>query len=212
MSSTHRGHFEWLPGPGPKAKFNQRLGEPRIETVSRSKLSCQFAVAEGEYTGPKAATISHLRLQGCLDVTLNASCQTSLLEEGTIESSLPLEGYLGFITSGARPSVGWEIKPRSPTKSLLSFECGSGASVTALALGGSVIGHAVPVNKMASAFAILYTQSAGRQIPESFEREVRDVLTLTATPLMRESFAEQAGLRSSGINTGEEPLEIKAKS
>jgi alpha-tubulin suppressor-like RCC1 family protein len=211
MSGTRKGRFEWLPGPGARAKFNEHLGEPRLETVGQSKLSCLSGVAEGEYTGAKAARISHLRLHGCFDVARNASCQTSPAEEGTAENVLPLEGYLGFVTSGAKPTVGWEVRPRPPAKSLLSFECGSGASVTALALEGSVIGHVAPVDKMGSTFAVLYKQTDGRQVPESFEGEIRNVLTLTATPLMRESFAEQVGLRSRGMRSGEEPLEIKAK-
>jgi alpha-tubulin suppressor-like RCC1 family protein len=210
MSSTHRGHYEWLPGPGPRARFNERLGEPRLETVGRGGLSCLIAGAEGEYTGAKTATITHLRLRGCIDIALNASCQTSPLEEGAIESSLPLDGYLDFITSRARPSVGWQLEPRPPATSLLSFDCGSGPGGTAVALEGSVIGRTTPVDKMAAAFDVLYAQSHGRQIPESFEGELRDVLTLTTTPLMRERFAEQAGLTSRGRRAGEEPLEIKA--
>lgn len=211
LSAMHRGHFEWLPGPGSSAKFTDRLNEPQLETVGTSKLHCRTAFLEGEYIGAKVETIGHVRLAGCVDVTRDASCQTNPLEEGVIASSLALEGDLGFISSRARPSIGWAVKPKPPATSLLSFDCGSGTSARALALEGSVIGRATPVNKTALVSNLAYTQNGGRQIPEFFAGEVGHALTLTTTPLMGESVSEQAGLRTTGVRTGEEALEIKTK-
>ena len=212
LSSTHTGHFEWLPGPGSQAKFTDNLSEPRLETVGgASKLNCGVGSLEGEYTTAKTETISHLTLDRCVDVTTNTSCQSNPLEQGRIQSSGALEGELGFITSGEKPSVGWDLKPRSPATSLVSFECGSGLSTAALSLEGSVIGRATPIDQMVSAFEVLYKQSGGKQIPEFFEGAGREVLTLTTTPFIGPAISEQAGLRSRGVRTGAEPLEIKAK-
>jgi alpha-tubulin suppressor-like RCC1 family protein len=210
LSSTHTGHFEWLPGPGSEARFKDDLSEPRLETVAASKLSCFVGFLEGEYTGAKTEMIHHVTLEGCLDVTTNTSCQTNPLHQGLIESSLPLEGELGFIAS-EKPSVGWDLKPRPPATSLVSFECGSGLGTAAVSLEGSVIGRATPIDQMVSAFELLYKQSAGRQIPEFFDGGEREVLTLTTTPFTAARTSEQTGLELRGLRSGVEPFEIKAK-
>jgi alpha-tubulin suppressor-like RCC1 family protein len=211
LSSTHTGHFEWLPGPGSEAKFKDDLSEPRLETVGAGKLNCVVGSREGEYTTAKTATVNHLTLEGCRDAATNTSCQSNPLEQGHIEGSVPLEAELGFITSGEKPSVGWDLKPRPPATSLVSFECGSGFNTAALSLEGAVIGGAMPIDQMVSAFELLYKQSAGQQIPEFFEGGARAVLSLTTTPFIGARTSEQAGLNSRGVRTGAEPLEIKAK-
>jgi alpha-tubulin suppressor-like RCC1 family protein len=210
-SSTHNGHFEWLPGPGPKAKFKDELGETKLETIGGDKLACRLAIFEGEYTGAKTATVRHLELGGCRELTTNATCQTNPLEAGLVEGSTALDGALGFITGGERPSVGWDLEPITSATSLLSFECGSGAGTAALAVRGSVIGRVTALDQMVSAFELQYRQSGGQQIPQRFEGGLREVLTLSTTPLTGVQTSEQVGLRSSGSRSGEEPLEIKAK-
>jgi len=211
LSSTHTGHFEWLPGPGVNAGFNDDLGETVLETVGKDRVRCLAGSIEGDYVGAKAAVVNHLRMRGCTDSTTSANCQSSPLEERVIETSTPLEGELGFIRSGAKPSVGWDLRPKPPATLLVSFECGSGAISAAIALEGSVIGRVLPLDSMSSGFKLDFAQTAGRQIPESFEGEARSVLTLTATSLGGANTAERAGLSSLGHRVGEEPLEIKAK-
>jgi alpha-tubulin suppressor-like RCC1 family protein len=211
QSPAHRGHFEWLPGPGPKSKFSERFNEPQLETVGKSRLNCLFGALEGEYTGAKTETITHVMLTGCRDVTRNVSCQSNPVEDGAIESSLPLDGELGVITSRGRVSVGWEIQPTEPATSLVSFECGSGASVLREALEGSVIARATPINAMVTVFELQYRESEGKQIPEVFGGGERHVMTLTTTPLSQESTSERAAMSANGVVIVEEPLEIKAK-
>jgi alpha-tubulin suppressor-like RCC1 family protein len=211
LSSTHKGHFEWLPGPGPNSKFRDDLSQPMLETVDKHKVDCVAALLEGEYTGPKTETISHLTLDACLDVTPNTRCQSNPLKEGVIESSVPLEGDLGFILGGEKPSVGWDLEPKPPATSLVSFVCGSGVSTAAVALEGSVIGRLTPINQMVLTFELLYKQSGGKQIPELFEGGARDVLILATTPFTGATTSEQAGLKSKDVRTGEGLLEIKAK-
>jgi alpha-tubulin suppressor-like RCC1 family protein len=209
--STRHGHFEWLPGAGPKAKFSERLDAPQLETVRASKLSCLLATLEGEYTGAKTETITRLFLVGCRDLTRNVSCQSNPLEEGVIESPLALTGELGFITRHGRVSVGWEIQPTQPGRSLASFECGSGVSAQAEAIEGSVIARATPIDAMVSVFELQYRESKGKQIPQAFSGGERHVMTLTTTPLWQESTSTQVAVSSVGTLTVEEPLEIRAK-
>jgi alpha-tubulin suppressor-like RCC1 family protein len=211
LSSTHSGHFEWLPGPGSSPSFKDEVRELAFETVGKRRISCRNGLVDGEYTGAKTAIVNQLTMRGCADTTATASCQSSPLKEGVIQSSAPLEGELGFVRSGERPRAGWELLPKPPATSLASFQCGSGTRAAAVALEGSVIGRAVPIDEMTSSFELRFAQRAGKQIPESFEGGVRDVLTLATTPLMGANTSEQAGLQSTGVRTGEEPLEIKAK-
>jgi hypothetical protein len=98
-----------------------------------------------------------------------------------------------------------------PGAPLISFDCGTGGGTAALALEGSVIGRATPIDAMTSGFELVYKQSAGRQIPEFFEDGPTEVLMLTTTPLMGTRAPEQAGLKTKGMLTDEEPLEVKAK-
>jgi alpha-tubulin suppressor-like RCC1 family protein len=210
-SATHDGRFEWLPGPGPNAHFIDTLQELKLETVAKHILSCASGLLEGEYRTAKTETISHVTLDGCLDISLHISCQTNPLEEGHIESSVALEGQLGFIKSGERPTVGWELQPTPATAPLVSFECGSILGATAVALDGSVIARAMPVDKMASVSDIVFKQKSGKQIPEFFELGPRDVLTLTRTPPTSPSTSEEVGMSAKGVRSGEAPLEIKAK-
>jgi hypothetical protein len=168
-------------------------------------------VVDGNYTRDKTAIVNQLTMRGCADATTAASCQSSPLEEGVVRSSAPLEGELGFIRSGERPRVGWELRPKTPATSLASFTCGYGASTATVALEGSVIARTLPIDEMTSTFELRFAQRAGKQIPESFEGGVRDVLTLATTPLIGANSSEQAGLQSTGMRTGVERLEIKAK-
>lgn len=210
-SDGHRGHFAWLPGPGANAKFSGRLNEPQLETVGRNRLSCLFASLEGEYTGAKTETISHVTLAGCRDLDRNVNCQSNPLDEGMIASSGPLEGDLGVITGRGRTSVGWDLQATEPATPLVSFECGAGSSAVAETLEGSMIARATPTNETVSALALQYRENEGRQIPEFFGDGERHVMTLTTTPFMREVTSEHAAMRSSGVLITEEPLEIKAK-
>jgi hypothetical protein len=211
LSSTHTGHFEWLPGPGTKATFKENLKEPLLETIGKARLVCATATLEGAYLGSKAERISNLRLGGCRDAGTSSSCQSGPSEEGVINSSVPFEGTLGLITAGERPRVGWELRPRPPSTTFASFECGVGTDAVLMSLKGSVIARVTPVDQMVSTFELRYGQTSGRQAPEAFEGGIRQVLTLASTPLTGSPTFEQTGLSSRGSEAGEEALELKVK-
>jgi alpha-tubulin suppressor-like RCC1 family protein len=209
LSRRHKGHFEWLAGPGANPAFTERLYAPQLETVGRRQLRCGAALLEGQYTGPKVETISRLKFEGCRDVTSNTSCQTSPTEEGVIAATLPLDGHLGSINAAA-PSIGWEIMPKPPASSLVTFYCGSAMGGNSLTLEGTVIGQVTPINSTRSTFGVLFTQRRGQQVPEFLDGDPRSVLMLSSTPPTREGLSEQVGLSSRGLSVGGEPIEFRA--
>jgi hypothetical protein len=210
-SPTHEGHFEWIPGPGRRPKFTDTLAAPAFETIAGHKLDCATGAVEGEYAGTKAETIDRLTLRECVDVNTSTSCQSDPLQTGVIESSVPLRGELGFIKSGDRPSVGWELEAQAPAQPLASFECGPITNPIVRMLEGRVIARATPIDKMVSSAELLFRQTGGKQIPESFEAGGRSFLTLASTSSATVTASEQVGLASKVVQAGEPPLEIKAK-
>jgi hypothetical protein len=228
LAEPGKGMWEWEPGPDGKAgknKFEAESGEVKLETVGGVKVNCLNVEITGEYTGGKTSTVN-LQLNGCLQPKIIKSCQSNGLEQATIKTTLPIEGVLGFIEEGEHPKVGLDLKPKSPSTSILTFTCG-GPPEEPLGTGekwtveGSVIGRIKPLNVMKpagppGAFQVRYIASHGKQIPEKFAKEPKDTLTaIREIGLVSET--EQAGLTTIGPETkwfsieNEEALEIKAK-
>jgi alpha-tubulin suppressor-like RCC1 family protein len=214
-NATHKGSFEWMPGPGAKPKFEALIGQPVLETVGGKRVSCSSGLIAGEWTGAKTASIN-IELQGCVNGKL--SCATHPIFGGSIQTETPVEGELGFITGGEKPTAGLDIKAKSPASSLLAFSCegAGGSEKEGWSLEGSVIGLIKPIDAMNSVFTLLYKASNGLQKPERFEGGLKD--TLLATRLIAgEPQREQAGLTLKGsekaaiVAENEEPLEIKAR-
>ncbi|MCW3027758.1 MAG: hypothetical protein JWN81_969 [Solirubrobacterales bacterium] len=213
----HTGAFEWQPGPGPKPTFSALIGLVTLETVGKVKLKCGSGQFSGEWTGPKTASVN-LLFGGCLSAA-GKSCQTSPTAQADIKTEQALEGELGFIQGGEKPVVGLDVKPKSPSTTLLSFTCG-GPPETGVgepwSVEGSVIGQIKPTNLMTPAFKLIYKATAGKQVPEQFESGVKDTLITNRIVGAEPPKTEQAGLtlRSETqiiLAEGEEPLEIKAK-
>jgi hypothetical protein len=208
LTDAHgKGNFNWLAGPGARARFTGRLGAVTLETTGAKKVVCASGTSVGEYTGGKTQTVT-LTLAGCERPTSHSACQSIGAASGQILTNA-LEGELAFISGGAKPLVGLDLK-REPA--LATFECASAApgGREALQLEGSVIGSVVKTDAMTTQFTQTYAQSAGRQRYEQFEGALRDTLTTTAIAGL-ESASEQTGLGTSALVTNEEPLEIKAK-
>src|SRR5207249_6027345 len=94
------------------------------------KITCAFIFMSGEITSAKTLKVSSLVMQGCLLVGPKLSCQTDPVEQGTIESTTPLVGELGFIPGSpnpANPYVGWDLKAQSgSSNTMVEFGCGEG--------------------------------------------------------------------------------------
>src|SRR5205807_7799418 len=57
-SPTHKGNFEWYPGPGASAAVKLKLSQVTFETIGGSRIVCAFLFAKGELTGGKTLKIS----------------------------------------------------------------------------------------------------------------------------------------------------------
>jgi hypothetical protein len=204
-SLPHFGKYEWLPGPGASPKFAGKSAALLLETTGGKKVKCASSTSEGEYTGPKSATVGLLALHKCA-VVKGASCQTAGAGSGEITAT-GLQSTLGFIKDAEEngefhPSVGWDL---TGSPSIVAAECG--ASKESLVLSGSVIAPITTLDKMAAAFTLKYTQTAGKQAPEAFEEEPNDTLSAS----FGGGSGEQTGLAGSVKDTNGEKLEVKAE-
>jgi hypothetical protein len=194
------GHYEWVAGPGPKAKFTGTLGALTLEAVGGAKVTCTAGHEQGEYTGTTTQSAS-VTLSGCSGVVTGSavSCQTSGASAGEITTA-QLSGGLEFVseTIALKPIVGVDLKPASGP--VASFECG-GKPVT---VGGSVIAPYAAVDKMGTEMKLKLKATKGLQAPERFEGGAKDTLTSNQA-----GSEEQAGLTTTDVITNEEPLEIK---
>jgi hypothetical protein len=229
-SPSHTGNFEWLPGAGANGSFAEIVAQPTLETVTGSKIGCVYLFVNGVITGGKTARISEVRMQQCEVLYTRVPCYTTSSEPGTIKSTIPLVGELGFIPGAVHPSsprVGWDLRAESElSPTVVEFSCGQDqASRYEVSLKGSVIGRITKTNKMITSgrFELFYKEEKGIQNPTAFIAGPEDVLTQITTPVLDPSARqeEQVGLRgtgnrnSNGDNTGvlevSEPIEIKAK-
>src|ERR1700682_3211521 len=203
------GAYNWEPGPGAAKKFEGAGETATLETVGKQKIQCGGSTFTGEYTGAKTETVT-LNLINCADVSTAQLCQSNPVKEGEIETPVALEGELGFIVGGEKPTVGLALK-HSPT--IVTFECGKLPETTIVhgALEGSVISKIMPIDRMVKEFKQTYRTSAGKQIPQQFEGGAKDTLTLTLVSGLTKT-TEEAGLKNKLVTEeNEEALEIKAK-
>jgi hypothetical protein len=195
-SETKTGKYEWFPG-AVKAGFTTVLKEGVVtfETVKKVKTTCKTENGSGEYSGAQQVSNVVVKLTGC--ESAGQKCTTSGLAEGEIETK-KLEGR-----------IGWEVKPKKVALDLfpvgkagpfLEYTCNLGVPLT---VEGSIL---VPVvaNKMAATSVVKYRQVSGKQIPEHFEGEPKDVLSSTPNGLTFEQLAESVSL----TETAEEAIEI----
>jgi hypothetical protein len=196
-SPTHTGKWEWQPGPGATPQFHAQAATVLLATVGKAKIICSFGEVAGEWTGAKTATAS-LDLVGCENGVNFKSCQSST-QAGEIKTE-PLEGELGVITGGEKPTVGLDLKAKSPQPSIVSFTCGGPPAepmgvAELYAIEGSVIARILTINRMLTATNVLYKEIAGKQVPELFEGGAKDTLIVNKPS---ESKVEQGGLLLKG--------------
>ncbi len=205
LENTERlGHYEWVPGAGPKPGFTTAGTAVKLSTAAGAGMTCSASSGSGRYTGAKSATVA-LTLTGCHigPTTKPTSCQSAGAGEGEVKAAA-LNGGLDFIKEGeepAVPSVGLDLAPSSGT-TVLAFECG-GRETT---VSGSVIVPVTAVDHMATSLKLKATGSAGKQSPEAFEEGSKDVLTFSPSG----GSSEPAGLTTAVTATNEEAVEIKA--
>jgi hypothetical protein len=206
-SATKNGKYDWSPGPGPNNKFTGAafsVTGPVVtfETVgqfSKAKIICQAETDEGAITSPKMEVVN-VTFTGCEDAGRKVPCQSEGAVAGEIKD-FPLEGELGFIKGGEKPSVGVDLKPTGLSAPVLAgFECtGSPGRVL---MEGSVIGT-IGAFGMSLSHKLTFGESKGHQVPERFEGGPRDTLTLGVGTV------EQSGLKMKETIASEERTEIR---
>jgi hypothetical protein len=170
-----------------------------IETVGRVKIECRGNTLSGQFTGTRTANIS-LVLTGCEPSNhLGIKCESQGAQSGEVALAA-LHGYLGMVVSGPEPEVGMQLGAGGPE--LAQFGCG-GVSV---ALTGDVIAELKPLDKMTSAFSVVFKAEHGIQTPEAFEGGPGQALGVT----LGEESLEPAGLKAADRANDQEYLEIRA--
>jgi hypothetical protein len=232
VARTHKGKYEFLPGPGSKPKFIGVADEPEptLETTSGAKVECSvMSIKGGEYTGPKTATVKTILFSGCTTAE-GVPCQDEPLKEGEIEGT-EFTMTLGKIEPAPfkkTATAGWDIK-KSGEGEAFTYTCGKFPEVRSVQnVGGSVIAplsssHEYDVNNMSPIGFMLFRGDEGKQLPESFTGGEKDTLlnkTLTeglsstedqaslTTDLELEGTVKEESVES---QENKEPLEIKTK-
>jgi FG-GAP repeat len=196
------GSYEWLPGVE-KKKFTTKIteGAATLETVKGSKVVCKTETSTGEYTGTKTVGGVVLILTGC--ERLGEKCSSAGAAGGEIVTK-SLEGVLGIEKLGvtnATNKIAFDLFPVGKTGMVMEFSCGG----TEVSVQGSLI---VPVsaNKMLLTSTLKYSASKGKQKPEMFVGEPKDILEASFN---KEVFA-QTGLTLKTTQTNEEPVEVNS--
>ena len=207
LSATKEGKYEWSAGPGTNNRFTGAavalLTGPAVtieSTPNKHKTTCQAATDQGEITGPKTEIVN-ITLTGC-ESGPSVPCQSEGASAGEIRT-YTLEGEIGVIKGGEKPTAGVDLKPTGATAPFLaSFECANFSGQ--ILIQGSVIGQIVSLNSMTLKHSLTFSQARGLQKPERFEAGPKDTLTVGA------SLVEQSGLKMKEKLVSEERIEIRA--
>ncbi len=202
-SGTNTGQYEWEPGVL-KAHFTTKMKELTkviLQTVTGSRVTCTGETGTGEYTGLKTVGGVVLTLTGCELASPKATCASAGGAPGEIVTK-QLAGALGVDTLGktaAQNKIGLDLFPVGKTGPLMEFSCAG----TAVSVQGSVI---VPVtaNKMELAGTLKASATTGKQKPENFVGEPKDILEES---LNGGGFG-QTGLTLTTTQTNEEAVEV----
>jgi len=194
--------YEWSQG-ALASPFTIKLasGAASLETIKGARVTCAGETGTGAYSGRKQVGQVVLTLTGCEHA--GERCASTGAAAGEIVSNA-LEGVLGVEKLGVtavKNKIGLDLFPPGGTGAVMEFDCGA----THVSVRGSVIA-AVASNRMLSSSSLKFAAAKGRQKPESFVGEQKDVLEA--------SFAsgtyEQAGLTLAATQAGEEPLETNS--
>jgi hypothetical protein len=222
--ASHKGGYEWMPGPGAAKKFTLSIGQVHLKGSGAEPLdiTCEFGEGEGEYTGPKEFTVPKWHVSDCrlpkkteAEPLLKTWCQSVTNNRGEITGQ-ELVGEPGYILTPTQ--VGVDLKPKSGS-ALATFECGGASEApvergtglgTLVEVEGSIIGRVKKINVMTEENFVLFkvSKTTGAQVPESFEGGEKDTL-ITNVGLSKTSQASTLAGEVEVFN--EEAMELKAK-
>lgn len=172
-----KGKFEWEPGPGPKNKFSSAIKPAttaKLETVGKQVITCTGETSNGEIANAKEVAGVVAKFTTC--TALGQKCESAGAKEGEIVTN-SLGGPLGVEKKGLTASA------NKIAEDLEGPANGKGEHIAAefscagllIVVRGSVL-HPVTANKMVSTTLEKFTASKGKQKPEKFEGEPKDVL------------------------------------
>ncbi len=166
--------YEWLPGPGESPTFTTKIKTDTTftwESVSASKITCKTEKSSGEYSGPKTVGNVIFTFGGC--AFGGSKCTAAGAKEGEVKTNA-LVGELGVVKASTEGvidnEIGLDLKAPG-TGALAEFSCGS----ITVKWRGSVI-EAVKSNKMILSAVSKYTATKGKQKPEGFEGQPKDII------------------------------------
>jgi alpha-tubulin suppressor-like RCC1 family protein len=186
----------------------------RLQTVSgafiNGKLVCKGETGTGEYSSPKEVAGVVLAFTGCErfrgQAKVGEVCSSEGAATGEISTNA-LEGVLGIISTSFKGgkevrTVGLDLVPVGRTGALLGPVVCNGSII---GVAGSIIGKLV-ADKMSVTGTLAFVSASGKQTPEQFEGEPKDVLE----GVLYGGFASQMGLTLSMTQTNEEAVEVNA--
>lgn len=185
--------YEWKSG-AVKARFHSEEGLSTFETVKGTKVTCASDTDQGEYTGTATDTET-ITFNGC--ETSKLPCESAGQPAGRIVTTT-LTSTLGVI-SQAKKQVGLDLEGEKGV--FAAFECAG----LPIVITGSVIGPITPINKMTVTSTVKFAQAKGKQKPEKFEGQPKDVLGCDISG----GGSDQCAFTSTDVITNEEPLEIR---
>jgi hypothetical protein len=195
--------FEWERGPGPKTKFTTKIKSETVatfETVGKKLVVCKGETSSGEFTGLKTVGSVVFTFTGC--EMAGVQCTSSGAAEGELVTKT-LEGVIGIekksLEGPIKDKTAMDLFPIGGPGTLLEYTCGE----TAVTVRGSML-NPVAANKMLLTSTVKWNASGGKQKPEKFEGQPKDVLETA----FGEGPFEQSALKLTTIQTNEEKIEL----
>ena len=152
----------------------------KLETPSKVKIACTAETGTGEYTGPKSLGAVVLTLTGCSG--MSAKCTSPGQAEGVIRTA-PLEGLLGTVTQGAKPSeskLGLELAGLAPSRAFAEFSCGASSVVLRGGAIAAVVANVQPGTEKSLEKGknpvMKFAEKKGAGTPRAFEGSPADPL------------------------------------
>jgi hypothetical protein len=187
--------YEWLPGPGAKNKFTSTEHASTFATLLGKTMTCESDTDAGEYIGASEDRET-ITFKGCKSAGI--PCTSVGLAAGEVQTNELISRY-GFVKAPKSVGVSLEPGPKSGGD-VLTAGCGA----LTIEIRGSVIAP-VPIDKMVLTFTEKFVAAKGKQKPENFEGQPKDVLE---SSFAKAAF-EQTGFTSADTVTNEEKLEIR---
>jgi hypothetical protein len=166
--------FEWEPGPGPNNKFTSaiKVGTvAKLETVGKQVIECTGETSGGEIKNAKEVAKVVAKFTGC--TAIGQKCESEGAAAGEIVTNA-LGGPIGVEKLGetaAKNKLAEDLQGENAEKLVATFKCAG----LPIIVRGSVL-HPIKSNKMVNTAVEKFAATKGKQKPEKFVGEPKDVL------------------------------------